>query len=74
MVKGRVFEIRVPNRETVGVRRMCGREYTRVCHLKTLNMFYLVIYWKQKVHNEFIFLCSVVLPTVGHSSNHEFNI
>ena len=23
--------------------------------MKTLNMFYLVIYWTQKVHNDFIF-------------------
>ena len=39
--------------------------------MKTLNMFYLVIYWIQKVHNDFIFLCSIVPPPVGHSSNHE---
>ena len=26
--------------------------------MKTLNIFYLVIYWTQKVHNDFIFLCS----------------
>jgi len=25
--------------------------YTRVCQLKTLNMFYLVICWTQIVHN-----------------------
>jgi len=24
---------------------------TRVSQLKTLNIFYLVIYWSQKVHN-----------------------
>jgi hypothetical protein len=24
-------------------------------NLKTLNIFYLVSYWKQKVHNDFIF-------------------
>ena len=46
---------------------------TRVSQMKTLNMFYLVIYWTQKVHNEFIFLCSIVLPPVGHSSNHEYH-
>jgi len=39
--------------------------------MKTLNMFYLVIYRTQKVHNYFIFLCSIVLPRVGHS-NHEY--
>jgi hypothetical protein len=27
--------------------------------MKTLNIFYLVIYWKQKVHNDFIFLRSL---------------
>ena len=27
--------------------------------LQTSNIFYLVIYWKQKVHNAFIFLCSL---------------
>ena len=40
---------------------------------KILNMFYLVIYLKQKVHNDFIFLCSIVLPPVGHSSSHEYH-
>jgi len=41
--------------------------------MKTLNMFYLIIYWTQKVHNDFIFLCSIVLPPVGHSSNYEYH-
>ena len=27
--------------------------------MKTLKKFYLLIYWKQKVHNDFIFLCSL---------------
>jgi len=27
--------------------------------MKNLNIFYLVIYWTQKVHNDFIFLCSL---------------
>ena len=27
--------------------------------MKTLNTFYLVIYWTQKVHNDIIFLCSL---------------
>jgi len=44
-----------------------------VSQMKTLNMFYLVIYWTQKVHNDFIFLCSIVLPPVGHPSNHEYH-
>ena len=30
---------------------------TRVSQMKTSNIFYLVIYWTQKVHNDFIFLC-----------------
>jgi len=30
--------------------------------MKTLNIFYLVIYWTQKVQKDFIFLCSIVLP------------
>jgi hypothetical protein len=46
---------------------------TKVSQIKTLNMFYLVIYWTQKVHNDFIFLCSIILPPVGHSSNHEYH-
>ena len=45
----------------------------RVSHMKTLNMFYLVIYCTQKVRNDFIFLCSIILPPVGHSSNHEYH-
>jgi len=40
---------------------------------KTLNMFYLIIYWTQKVHNDYTFLCSILLPPVGHSSNHEYH-
>jgi len=47
--------------------------YTRASHMKTLNKFNLVIYWTQKVHNDFIFLCSIVLPYVGHSSNPEYH-
>jgi len=47
--------------------------HTRVSLVKTLNMFYLVIYWTQKVPNYFIFLCSIVLPPAGHSSNHEYH-
>jgi len=47
--------------------------YTRVSQFKILNMFYLVIYWTLKVNHDFIFLCSIVLPPVGHSSNHEYH-
>ena len=36
-------------------------------------MFYLVIYWTQKVHNDFSFLCGIVLSPVGHSSNHGYH-
>ena len=25
------------------------------------------------LHNDFIFLCSILLPPVGHSSNHEYH-
>ena len=31
----------------------------RVSQMKTLSIFYLVTYWIQKVHNDFIFLCSL---------------
>jgi len=48
-------------------------ECMRASHMKTLSMFYLVIYCTQKVHNDFIFLCSIVLPPFGHSSNHEYH-
>ena len=44
-----------------------------VSQLKTLNMFYLSIYWTRKVHNNFIFLCSIVLSPVSHSSNHQYH-
>ena len=37
------------------------------------NLKYLLIYWTQKLHNDFIFLCSIVLPPVGHSSNYEYH-
>ena len=46
---------------------------TRVSQMKTLNTFFLVIYSTQKVHNDFIFVCSIVLPPLGHSSNHEYH-
>ena len=36
-------------------------------------MFYLVIYWTQKVHNDFISLCCIVLPPFGHSSIHQYH-
>ena len=39
---------------------------------ENLNCF-VPIYWTQKVHNDFIFLCSIVLPPVSHSSNHEYH-
>jgi len=35
-----------------------------VSQTKILNMFYLIIYWTQKVCNDFMFLCSIVLKTV----------
>jgi len=44
-----------------------------VSRTKTLNMFHLAIYWTQKVHNDIIFLRSILLPSVGHSSNHEYH-
>ena len=47
--------------------------FTRTSQMKALNMFYLVIYWTQKINNYFIFLCSIVLPSAGHSSNHEYH-
>jgi len=46
---------------------------TRMSQMKTLNIFYPAIYWTQKVHNDLIFLCSIVLPPVGHSSNYEYH-
>jgi len=33
--------------------------YTRKVQMKTLNIFYLIIYWIQKVHNDFSFLRSL---------------
>ena len=50
------------------------RIYTREIQMKTLNIFYLIIYWIQNVHNDFIFLrslqcvqykCSSVLEVHG---------
>ena len=35
--------------------------------MKSANICYLVIYWTQKVHNDFIFLCS--LQSLRHSFN-----
>jgi len=48
-----------------------GERYSKVSQTETINMFYRVICWTQKVHSDFIFLCSIALPPVGHSSNHE---
>jgi len=36
-------------------------------------MFHLVVYWTQKAQNDFIFLCSIVLPPAGHSINHQYH-
>ena len=63
-VRGEIFSL--PNLHSES-------KYTRVSQVKTLNMFYLVIYWTQKVHNYFIFLCSIIQPPVGHSSNHAYH-
>jgi len=41
--------------------------------MKTLNMFYLIIYCTQKLHNDFIFLCNIVLPPVDYSWNHQYH-
>jgi len=38
---------------------VCVCVYTRVSRMKTLNIFYLVIYWTHKVHNDIIFLRSL---------------
>jgi len=43
---------------------VCSEINTRISQI-----FYLVIYWAQKVHNDFILLCNIVLPPAGHSSN-----
>jgi len=40
---------------------------------ETLKYFYLLIYWTRKRHNDFIFLCSILLPPVGHSSNQQYH-
>ena len=32
---------------------------TKESQMKTLDVFYLVIYWTQKVHNDFIFVCGL---------------
>ena len=53
-----------------GICRLCSM---RVSQMKSLNMFYPVIYRTQKVHNDLIFLCSILLPPVGHLSNHEYH-
>jgi len=53
-------------------RRQVLQEYTRASQMKTLNTFYPVIYWTQKVHSDLIYLCSTVLPPVSHSTNHEY--
>ena len=45
----------------------------RVSGMKILNMFLSRNLLNTKVHNDFIFLCSIVLPPVGHSSNHEYH-
>ena len=54
-------------------RRQVLQEYTRLSQSKTLNMFHLVIYRTRKGHDDFIFLCSIVLPPDGHSSNHDYH-
>ena len=52
---------------------VCG--CTREIQMKTLNIFYLVIYWKQKVHNDFICLFSLhCIPHKCYSASevHEY--
>ena len=40
---------------------------------KRLNIFYVVIYRTQKVHNDITILCSILLSSFGHFSNHEYH-
>jgi hypothetical protein len=40
------------------IRQQISHPHTRVRQMKTLNIFYLVIYWTQTAHND-IFLCSL---------------
>ena len=41
--------------------------------MKTLNMFYLVIYWTQKVHNDFILLCSLHCAAISFTVARRFS-
>ena len=48
----------------------CGLDLsTRVSQMKNLKYFYLLIYWMQKVHNDFISVCSLhcVLSATLHT-------
>jgi hypothetical protein len=47
--------------ETEYLERDIRNNYTRVSQMKALNIFYLLIYWTQKVHNDFIFLCRLLI-------------
>jgi len=44
----------------------------RVSQMKTLNV-YLVIYWTQKVHNDFIFLCSLHCVAISFTVTRQFS-
>jgi hypothetical protein len=45
-----------------------------VSQVKTLNIFYLVIYWTQKVHNEFSFLCSLHCAAISFTVTRPFSL
>ena len=43
--------------------------------MKTLNILYLLIYWTQKVHNDFVFLCSLhCVPYISRCAAISFTV
>jgi len=47
--------------------------FTRLIQVKTLNIFYLIIYWTQKVHNDFIFLHSLHCAATSFTVTRRFS-
>jgi hypothetical protein len=45
------------------IRHQISHTHTRVSQMKTLNIFYLIIYWTHKVHNDIFYIVSIAFHT-----------
>ena len=67
----RSWNLKTIQSTVVTSRTMCCS--TRVTQTKTFNTFFLVIYWTRKVHNDFIFPCSLHFAAISFTATRRFS-